>query len=159
MPLKSMLKMAEPPPPEGMSVAEWDRKLQEGPRPKLTEGGKIEMEHKDTIRHLKSHPETPVEGAANMIAGDHEEELGKDYYPSLKGMEAALEQTKKAAFWDEMAKIALSAKLIQSAANKAESLANRARSQNYFSVAERRGEQALRLKRGVHKAMLREVQS
>lgn len=94
----TMEKTAEPPPPEGVSTADWDRHL--------STGGKVEMEHKDTIAKIKSHPDIPVEAAANSIASDHEEELGKDYYPALKGMEAALETTKKAAFWDEMQKIA-----------------------------------------------------
>lgn len=91
-------KTAEPPPPEGVSPADWDRQL--------SAGGKIEMEHKDTIKSVKARPDIPVEEAANMIASDHEEELGKDYYPALKGMEAAIERTKKAAFWDELHKIA-----------------------------------------------------
>jgi hypothetical protein len=76
----------------------------------LSEGGKVEMEHADTIRRLMANSGASVEEAANMIANDHEKELGRDYYPALKGMEAALEQTKKAAFWDEMGKIAASGK-------------------------------------------------
>jgi hypothetical protein len=98
MPFKSeMTKTAEPPPPEGVSTADWDRQL--------SAGGKVEMEHKDTIKSVKARPDIPVEAAANMIADDHTEEH-KDYYPALKGMEAALERVKKAAFWDELHKIA-----------------------------------------------------
>jgi hypothetical protein len=101
-----MVKSAEPPPPPGVSVREWDEHLA-GDTP-LTEGGQVELEHADTIRRIKEDPSITVAEAANMIADDHEEEH-EGYYPALKGMEAHLEQTKKAAFWDELAKIGAAA--------------------------------------------------
>jgi hypothetical protein len=102
----AMTKTAEPPPPPGVSVREWDERLS-GDTP-LTDGGKVELEHADTIRRIKEDPSMTVAEAADMIADDHEEEH-KGYYPALKRMEAQLEQTKKAAFWDELAKIGAAA--------------------------------------------------
>lgn len=92
----TMEKTAEPPPPEGVSVKDWDRHL--------SEGGRVEMEHEGTIKKIKARPDIPVEVAANSIGKEHTDEF-KDYYTRLARMENELEAEKKAAFWDELSKI------------------------------------------------------
>jgi hypothetical protein len=58
---------------------------------KLSEGAKVELEHKKTIMRIEKEKPRP-EVAAQWIANDHNKEFkGNVYYPELKKMEKRLE--------------------------------------------------------------------
>lgn len=101
-----MLKLAEPPPPEGVSVKDWDRILQQGPKKTLRTipGGKADgkpvgkYDREQLGRGMRIEREhTPNPLKAEEIATDHLEEHPM-YYTALEQMEQRLSEGKTAGY-------------------------------------------------------------
>jgi hypothetical protein len=100
------VKLAEPPPPEGVNVKDWDRILQQGPKTKLhtIPGGKAEgqpvgkYDKEQLGKGMKIEREhTKDPRRAEEISTDHLEEHPM-YYTALENMEKRLSEGKTAGY-------------------------------------------------------------